>query len=136
MSPSLVARWRYWGCADAKVITQCCVEALYKLGKEYQQVTNLAKTFERRRCNHREAIEPDACLKDVVGRSRSIPSLPSSWAESLARSHQQAQLYPGRAVSHPPPVRLQRAWATYHPLQPPCRPRAVPTVSRDDAAQE
>lgn len=58
------------------VITQCSVEALYKLGKDYQGVTNLAKTFERRRCNHREPIEEHLCIKDVVGESAS-PSLQS-----------------------------------------------------------
>lgn len=45
------------------------MEALYKLGKEQQAITDLAKNFERRRCNHRTAIEPDACLKDVIGGS-------------------------------------------------------------------
>jgi U3 small nucleolar RNA-associated protein 23 len=49
------------------VITQCCVEALYKLGPEYQKHVNTAKTFERRRCNHREPLDPDECLKDVIG---------------------------------------------------------------------
>ena len=49
------------------MITQCCVEALYKLGPEYQKHVNTAKTFERRRCNHREALDPDECLKDVIG---------------------------------------------------------------------
>jgi len=49
------------------VITQCCVEALYAMGKDVQAVTDIAKTFERRRCNHRQAIPPDECLKDVVG---------------------------------------------------------------------
>ena len=55
------------GLLDILVITQCSVEALYKLGKDYQAITNLAKTFERRRCNHREAIEEHLCIKDVVG---------------------------------------------------------------------
>jgi hypothetical protein len=54
------------------VITQCCVEALYKLGKEHQRLIDLAKRFERRKCNHREAIEPNECLKDVIGESRVI----------------------------------------------------------------
>ena len=49
------------------VITQCCVEALYALGKDVQAVTDIAKMFERRRCNHRQAVPPDECLKDVVG---------------------------------------------------------------------
>ncbi|KAK4684572.1 U3 small nucleolar RNA-associated protein 23, partial [Tremellales sp. Uapishka_1] len=49
------------------MITQCCIEALYKLGRESQWIVDMAKNFERRRCNHREAIEPEACVKDVVG---------------------------------------------------------------------
>ncbi|KAL7420795.1 hypothetical protein Q5752_004748 [Cryptotrichosporon argae] len=57
-------------CCQAEIkpmITQCCVEALYKLGKDAQRVVDVAKRFERRRCNHRTAVEPDECLKDVVG---------------------------------------------------------------------
>ena len=50
-------------------MTQCCMEALYAGGKDIQKVTNLAKTFERRRCNHRTAIAPDECLTDVIGES-------------------------------------------------------------------
>lgn len=49
------------------VITQCSMEALYKLGKEHQAITDLAKNFERRRCNHRTAIDEIDCIKDVVG---------------------------------------------------------------------
>lgn len=45
------------------------MEALYKLGKPAQRTTDLAKTFERRKCNHRTALEPDECLKDVIGKS-------------------------------------------------------------------
>ena len=50
-------------------MTQCCIEALYKLGKEQQAATDLAKTFERRKCNHRTALDPQECLRDVVGGS-------------------------------------------------------------------
>ncbi|WVR08795.1 hypothetical protein IAU60_005853 [Kwoniella sp. DSM 27419] len=49
------------------MITQCCMEALYKLGKDVQRTTDLAKTFERRKCNHRTALEADECLQDVIG---------------------------------------------------------------------
>jgi U3 small nucleolar RNA-associated protein 23 len=45
------------------------MEALYKLGKEHQAITDMAKNFERRRCNHRTAIEEEECIKDVVGES-------------------------------------------------------------------
>jgi U3 small nucleolar RNA-associated protein 23 len=49
------------------VITQCCIEALYRMGKEFQPVVDMAKRAERRKCNHREAIAPGDCLKDMVG---------------------------------------------------------------------
>ncbi|EPQ28264.1 uncharacterized protein PFL1_04091 [Pseudozyma flocculosa PF-1] len=55
-------------CGKVKpMITQCCMVALYKLGKEHQPTVNLAKEWERRKCNHREAIEPHECIKSVVG---------------------------------------------------------------------
>ncbi|KAG8824859.1 hypothetical protein FRC17_009011 [Serendipita sp. 399] len=40
---------------------------LYKMGKERQSAVDLAKSFERRKCNHREAIEGSECLRHVVG---------------------------------------------------------------------
>lgn len=43
------------------------MEALYKLGKEGQPVVDLAKRYERRKCNHRTAIDPHECIKDVIG---------------------------------------------------------------------
>jgi len=49
------------------VITQCCIHELYLQGKEQQPAVDLAKTFERRKCNHREAIPGDDCLASVVG---------------------------------------------------------------------
>lgn len=52
---------------DLIVITQCCIVELYKMGKERQPAVDLAKSFERRKCNHREAIEGDECLRDIVG---------------------------------------------------------------------
>ena len=51
------------------MITQCCIHELYLKGKEAQSAVDLAKTFERRRCNHREAIPGDECLLSVVGES-------------------------------------------------------------------
>ncbi|ORX40892.1 Fcf1-domain-containing protein [Kockovaella imperatae] len=51
------------------MITQCCIDALYKKGRDYQPLVDIAKTFERRKCNHREVIEPDECLKDVIGQT-------------------------------------------------------------------
>ncbi|TCD63997.1 hypothetical protein EIP91_004699 [Steccherinum ochraceum] len=49
------------------MITQCCIHELYLQGKSEQPAVDLAKTFERRKCNHREAIPGDECLSDVVG---------------------------------------------------------------------
>ncbi|KAF7339717.1 rRNA-processing protein utp23 [Mycena sanguinolenta] len=49
------------------MITQCCIHELYLLGKTQQPAVDLAKTFERRKCNHREPIPGDDCLTSVVG---------------------------------------------------------------------
>lgn len=49
------------------VITQCCIQELYMQGIDLQPTVELAKTFERRKCNHREAIPGDECLLSVVG---------------------------------------------------------------------
>ncbi|KAG8698751.1 hypothetical protein FRC09_007047 [Ceratobasidium sp. 395] len=40
---------------------------LYKLGPSAQPIVDMAKDFERRRCNHREAIENEPCVEGVVG---------------------------------------------------------------------
>ncbi|KAJ2918947.1 hypothetical protein MD484_g1374, partial [Candolleomyces efflorescens] len=42
---------------------------LYLEGKPSQAAVDIAKTFERRKCNHREAIPADECLADVIGDS-------------------------------------------------------------------
>lgn len=44
------------------------MQVLYDLGREAQEVVDLAKRFERRKCNHREPIPNDACLTDVIGK--------------------------------------------------------------------
>lgn len=46
------------------MITQCCIQALYNA--KNQDAINLAKTFERRKCNHREAIAPADCIQSIV----------------------------------------------------------------------
>jgi hypothetical protein len=58
------------------VMTQCCMHELYLQGKVRQPAVDLAKTFERRKCNHREAIPGDECLLSVVGMLRFIPMVP------------------------------------------------------------
>lgn len=49
------------------MITQCSIHELYTQGKDQQPAVDLAKLFERRKCNHREAIPGDDCLQSVVG---------------------------------------------------------------------
>lgn len=93
MSPPTLVTSR----ADALVITQCCVEALYKLGPEYQSCTNTAKTFERRRCNHREAIDPDECLKDVIGGTNKHNYVLAAQSATL---RQKLQNVPGLPIIH------------------------------------
>ncbi|KIK71200.1 hypothetical protein GYMLUDRAFT_211186 [Collybiopsis luxurians FD-317 M1] len=50
------------------MITQCCIHELY-LQRGQQPAVDLAKNFERRKCNHKEAIPGDDCLASVVGDS-------------------------------------------------------------------
>ncbi|KAG8958869.1 hypothetical protein FRC00_002224 [Tulasnella sp. 408] len=50
------------------IITQCCISELYKLGQPGQPVVDMAKTFERNRCNHREAIPAEECISSIVGK--------------------------------------------------------------------
>ncbi|WVW80664.1 hypothetical protein I302_102650 [Kwoniella bestiolae CBS 10118] len=79
------------------MITQCCMEALYALGKDHQQVTNLAKTFERRRCNHRTAIEGNECLKDVIGQTNKHRYVLASQSLALRTS---LEPVPGLPIIH------------------------------------
>ncbi|KAJ3758830.1 PIN domain-like protein [Lentinula raphanica] len=50
------------------MITQCCIHELY-LQRGQQPAVDLAKSFERRKCNHREPIPGDDCIASVVGDS-------------------------------------------------------------------
>ncbi|WFD26802.1 hypothetical protein MNAN1_001789 [Malassezia nana] len=57
------------------MITQCCMVALYDAEKEAEgeearrihDAIAQAKTWERRKCNHREAQTPSDCLASVIG---------------------------------------------------------------------
>ena len=49
------------------MITQCSVQELYDQEKEFKAAVELAKTFERRRCNHRQPLPGDECFSSVVG---------------------------------------------------------------------
>ncbi|KAI0053296.1 hypothetical protein FA95DRAFT_1579438 [Auriscalpium vulgare] len=49
------------------MITQCSIHELYLQGKSQQPAVDLAKSFERRKCNHKEAIPGEECLSSVIG---------------------------------------------------------------------
>ena len=50
------------------MITQCCIHELYIRGKSHQPTVDFAKSFERRKCNHKEAMPGNECIVSVVGR--------------------------------------------------------------------
>lgn len=60
-------------------------------------MVNIAKEFERRRCNHRTAIAPDDCLKDIVGETNKHRYVLS--AQSLALRNAVANV-PGLPIIH------------------------------------
>ena len=53
--------------SGTSVITQCCIHELYIRGISHQPAVDLAKSFERRKCNHREAIPGNECIASLVG---------------------------------------------------------------------
>ncbi|KAG1866235.1 Fcf1-domain-containing protein [Suillus tomentosus] len=65
------------------MITQCCMHELYLQGKARQPAVDLAKTFERRKCNHREAIPGDECLSGVVGDTNKHRYVVATQSQSL-----------------------------------------------------
>jgi U3 small nucleolar RNA-associated protein 23 len=69
ISESLSYHFTYFSNFGQIVITQCSMVELYKLGPSAQHIVDMAKGFERRRCNHREAIENEPCVVGVVGMS-------------------------------------------------------------------
>ncbi|KDE03329.1 hypothetical protein MVLG_06172 [Microbotryum lychnidis-dioicae p1A1 Lamole] len=50
------------------MITQCCMQVLYDLGPSGQPSVNLAKEFERRKCNHLKARPAEQCLTAMAGK--------------------------------------------------------------------
>lgn len=56
---------------------------LYLQGKVRQPAVDLAKTFERRKCNHREAIPGDECLSSVVGDTNKHRYVVATQSQSL-----------------------------------------------------
>lgn len=88
------------------MITQCCIHELYLQGKEQQPAVDLAKTFERRKCNHREAIPGDECLMSIIG----IPSSLNTSLEYLtkgASGTNNKHRYVVATQSHPLRVKLR-----------------------------
>ena len=51
------------------VITQCCIQALYDQGSEGQAAVEMAKEFERRKCNHFKPRPEDECMLQMAGES-------------------------------------------------------------------
>lgn len=52
------------------MITQCAIAELYRRQKDGEaeaRAVEMAKTFERRRCGHREAIAGDECVRQSMG---------------------------------------------------------------------
>ncbi|KAI6002457.1 Fcf1-domain-containing protein [Pisolithus orientalis] len=83
--------------ATKPMITQCCIHELYLQGKSQQSAVDLAKAFERRKCNHREAIPGDDCLASVVGDSNKHRYVVATQSQPLrAKLH----LIPGVPIIH------------------------------------
>ncbi|KAG1755104.1 Fcf1-domain-containing protein [Suillus paluster] len=68
------------------MITQCSMQELYLQGKERQPAVDFAKTFERRKCNHREAIPGDECLLSVIGDTNKHRYVVATQSQSLRNS--------------------------------------------------
>lgn len=91
------------------VITQCSIVELYKLGKQEQPSVDIAKSFERRKCNHKEAINGTECIASVVGMFSDLsPSYPlplfPPFCVSQHRHHHRFRvpfICPHRSVSGP-----------------------------------
>ncbi|KAI5121349.1 hypothetical protein M0805_000657 [Coniferiporia weirii] len=79
------------------MITQCSIHSLYLSGKSEQPAVDLAKTFERRRCNHREAKPEEECIRDVIGATNTHRYVFASQSPSL---RQYIRLVPGTPIVH------------------------------------
>ncbi|KAI0374246.1 Fcf1-domain-containing protein [Pilatotrama ljubarskyi] len=79
------------------MITQCCIHELYLQGKEQQPAVDLAKTFERRKCNHREAIPGDDCVASVVGETNKHRYVIATQSHEL---RQRLRAIPGVPIVH------------------------------------
>ncbi|OJT11822.1 rRNA-processing protein utp23 [Trametes pubescens] len=79
------------------MITQCCIHEIYLQGKDAQPVVDLAKEFERRKCNHREAIPGDECVASVVGETNKHRYVIATQSQEL---RQKLRSIPGVPVVH------------------------------------
>ncbi|GAA6018377.1 hypothetical protein JCM11491_005950 [Sporobolomyces phaffii] len=70
------------------MITQCCIQALYDQGPEGQAAVDLAKEFERRKCNHLKPRPESECLESVCrdeNRNRYVVATQSTELRSSLR---------------------------------------------------
>ncbi|KAI8995554.1 Fcf1-domain-containing protein, partial [Trametes punicea] len=79
------------------MITQCCIHELYLQGKAQQPAVDLAKTFERRKCNHREVIPGDDCVSSVVGETNKHRYVIATQSHEL---RQKLRAIPGVPIVH------------------------------------
>jgi len=68
------------------MMTQCSIVQLYKLGPSGQRIVDVAKRFERRKCNHTEAIDGDECIKSVIGPTNKHRYVIATLSEDLRSS--------------------------------------------------
>ena len=88
------------------MITQCCMAALYEAenhseGDEkqmYKRVVALAKEWERRKCNHKEAQPPIECLSSVIGPANQHRYVLAADSASVRRTHRRQ--VPGLPILH------------------------------------
>lgn len=105
--PSFPRCMRYAEWCFYPVITQCCIAELYKLDKADQPIIDMAKTFERNKCNHKPAIAGAECIKTIIGQS--FPSVlrpPQLSSRDGDRNKEQEPLRRGdpiRYATHAPP---------------------------------
>lgn len=83
--------------ATKPMITQCCIHELYLQGKSQQPAVDLAKAFERRKCNHREAIPGYDCLESVVGDTNKHRYVVATQSQPLRAK---LRLIPGVPIIH------------------------------------
>jgi len=70
---SLLSLFLKTNLSHAVVITQCCIQALYEQGEEGQAAVDMAKEFERRKCNHFKKRPEDECMIAMAGKHSPHP---------------------------------------------------------------